>query len=100
MNTDNPADLVLEYTLDELEHHASQEISSRLPLEYIQTVPHHDKIDALQACLIVYQLTLCTIVPCVFQLQAVLATLNGRDTIITAGTRSGKTLCQLIPMLL
>ena len=76
------------------------EIGSQLPLEYIQTVPHHDKIDALWACLIVYQLTSCTIVPCVFQLQVVLATLNGWDTIITAGTRSGKTLCQLIPMLL
>ncbi|KAG1901029.1 P-loop containing nucleoside triphosphate hydrolase protein, partial [Suillus fuscotomentosus] len=35
-----------------------------------------------------------------FQLEAVLATLNGQDTIITAGTGSGKTLCIIIPMLL
>ena len=100
MNTDNPANLVLEYTLDILEHHTFEEIGHRLPLEYLQTLPHHDKIDALWACLIVYQLMLCTIVPRVFQLQASLAMLNGRDTIITAGTGSGKTLCQLIPMLL
>ena len=100
MNTDNPAVLVLEYTLDELEHHVFQEIGSRLPQEYIQTLPHHDKIDTFRTCLIVYWLTSCAIVPRVFQLQASLATLHGRDTIITAGTGSGKTLCQLIPMLL
>ncbi|KAI9459623.1 P-loop containing nucleoside triphosphate hydrolase protein, partial [Boletus coccyginus] len=41
-----------------------------------------------------------TIVPCTFQLQASLAILNGKDTIITAGTGSGKTLCLLIPILL
>ena len=36
-----------------------------------------------------------------FQLQSSLTTLNGRDTIITAGTGSGKTLvCLLIPHLL
>ena len=46
MNTDSPADLVLEYTLNELEHHTFQEIGCRLPLEYLQTLPHHDKIDA------------------------------------------------------
>ena len=56
MNTDNPANLVLEYTLDILEHHTFEEIGHRLPLEYLQTLPHHDKIDALRACLIVYQL--------------------------------------------
>ena len=55
MNTDNPADLVLEYTLDMLEHHTFEEIGHRLPLEYLQTLLHHDKIDALRACLIVYQ---------------------------------------------
>ncbi|KAG2044373.1 hypothetical protein BDR03DRAFT_850377 [Suillus americanus] len=40
------------------------------------------------------------IVPQQFQLEAVLATLNGQDTIITAGTGSGKTLCIIIPILL
>ena len=103
---DNLAHPVLEYTLNELEHHAFQEIGSRLPLEYIQTLPHDDKIDALRAgaaraaCLIVYRLTTCTIAPRVFQLQSSLAMLNRRETFITAGTGSGKMLCQLIPMLL
>ncbi|KAG1828315.1 hypothetical protein F4604DRAFT_1640580 [Suillus subluteus] len=41
-----------------------------------------------------------TIVPRVFQLEAILATLNGRDSIITAGTGCGKTLCLIIPNLL
>ncbi|KIK90666.1 hypothetical protein PAXRUDRAFT_151398, partial [Paxillus rubicundulus Ve08.2h10] len=35
-----------------------------------------------------------------FQLQASLAILNGKDSIITAGTGSGKTLCIIIPLLL
>ncbi|KIK97008.1 hypothetical protein PAXRUDRAFT_95298, partial [Paxillus rubicundulus Ve08.2h10] len=48
----------------------------------------------------IYILTLLKVVPCIFQLQASLSILNGCDTIITAGTGSGKTLCLLIPMLL
>ena len=39
-------------------------------------------------------------VPRQFQLEAILATLNGRDSIITAGTGCGKTLCLIIPNLL
>ncbi|KAG1884571.1 hypothetical protein F4604DRAFT_1508369, partial [Suillus subluteus] len=54
----------------------------------------------LRACLIVFVLTATAIVPRQFQLEAVLATLNGQDTIITAGTGSGKTLCIIIPILL
>ncbi|KAF9218744.1 hypothetical protein BS17DRAFT_668501, partial [Gyrodon lividus] len=38
--------------------------------------------------------------PRAFQVEASLAILSGRDTLITAGTGSGKTLCLLIPMLL
>ncbi|KAF9226186.1 hypothetical protein BS17DRAFT_684743, partial [Gyrodon lividus] len=38
--------------------------------------------------------------PCVFQLQASLAILQQCDSVIIAGTGSGKTLCLLIPMLL
>ncbi|KIJ04693.1 hypothetical protein PAXINDRAFT_94430, partial [Paxillus involutus ATCC 200175] len=53
-----------------------------------------------RACVIIYILTSLKIVPHVFQLQASLVILNGRDTVITAGTGSGKTLCLLIPMLL
>ncbi|KAF8836266.1 hypothetical protein BDN67DRAFT_911520 [Paxillus ammoniavirescens] len=59
-----------------------------------------DRISALQACVIVYILSQTTIVPRDFQLQACLAILNGRNSVITAGTGSGKTLCILIPLLL
>ncbi|KAG2074459.1 hypothetical protein BDR04DRAFT_1008020, partial [Suillus decipiens] len=54
----------------------------------------------LRACLIVYVLTSTAIVPRQFQLEAALATLNGRDSVINAGTGSGKTLCILTPILL
>ncbi|KAG1853999.1 hypothetical protein F4604DRAFT_1499237, partial [Suillus subluteus] len=54
----------------------------------------------LHACLIVYALTATPIVPRQFQLEAVLATSNGQDTIITAGMGSGKTLCIIISILL
>ena len=97
MNTDNTADLVLEYTP---EAPRFQDIGNRLPLEYIQTLPHHDNIDALRGCLTVYRVTSCAIVPRVFQVQASLAMLDRRHTIITAVPGSGRTLCQLIPMFL
>ncbi|KIK79606.1 hypothetical protein PAXRUDRAFT_95859, partial [Paxillus rubicundulus Ve08.2h10] len=54
----------------------------------------------LHACMIIYLLTATVIVPQEFQLQASLAILNGKDSIITAGTGSGKTLCIIIPLLL
>ncbi|KAG1719435.1 uncharacterized protein EDB91DRAFT_1032446, partial [Suillus paluster] len=54
----------------------------------------------LRACLIIYVLTATVMVPRQFQLKAMLTTLNGRDSIITAGTGSGKTLCIIIPILL
>jgi len=92
--------VVLDYTLQELQQHALQDIGNRLPNDYITTLLINDKIDALRACLIVHRLTSGAIVPHIFQLQASLAILNRKDTIITAGTGSGKTLCQLIPMLL
>jgi len=100
MNTDVGTRRILEYTLDELQQHAYLQIGSQLPVEYLETLSHQDKVNALQACLIVYQLTSHTIVPRVFQLRASIAMLSGNDTVITAGTGCGKTLCQLIPLLL
>ena len=100
MNTTGVTQAVLDYTLDELQQHGLQDIGSRLPDDYIATLSGNDKIDALRACLIIHRLTSGTILPRIFQLQASLAILNGTDTIVTTGTGSGKTLCQLIPMLL
>ena len=59
-----------------------------------------EQTQRLRACLIVFVLTATIIVPRQFQLKAVLATLNGQDSVITAGTGSGKTLCIIIPILL
>ncbi|KAG1721428.1 P-loop containing nucleoside triphosphate hydrolase protein [Suillus paluster] len=61
---------------------------------------NNNRTDALRARLIIYVLTATVIIPCQFQLEAMPATLNGRDSIITAGTGSGKTLCIIIPILL
>jgi ATP-dependent helicase YprA (DUF1998 family) len=86
--------------LDLLERTASDLIQNRLPTEYLATLSDNAKVDALRACLIIWVLTRGAVVPRVFQLQASLAMLQQRDSIIMAGTGSGKTLCLLIPMLL
>ncbi|KIJ04989.1 hypothetical protein PAXINDRAFT_103947 [Paxillus involutus ATCC 200175] len=91
---------ILNLPLHALDQVAREAINDRLPSDYLETLTGQDKIDALRACLIICFLTSSTIVPRVFQLQASIATLNQHDTIITAGTGSGKTLCLLIPMLL
>jgi Lhr-like helicase len=75
-------------------------MGNRLSVDYLATLSDHNGLDALRACLMIYALSSHTIVPHIFQLQASLAILNRGDTIITAGTGSGKTLCLLIPMLL
>ncbi|KIK80683.1 hypothetical protein PAXRUDRAFT_125132, partial [Paxillus rubicundulus Ve08.2h10] len=50
--------------------------------------------------MIIYLLTMMAIIPCKFQLQALLAILNKKDGIITAGTGSSKTLYIIISLLL
>ncbi|KAJ8456448.1 hypothetical protein ONZ45_g18718 [Pleurotus djamor] len=62
------------------------------PLELYPTV--------LRACLLVFLYTNRRIVPREFQLHASLAAHLGRDSVIIAGTGSGKTLCIAIPVLL
>jgi len=87
-------------SLDTLHEVAHETLHDKIPLEYVSTLSNQDQTDALRACLLVYILSSSTIIPRIFQLQASLATLNGNDTIITAGTGCGKTLCLLIPLLL
>jgi ATP-dependent helicase YprA (DUF1998 family) len=87
-------------SVDALDHFARDLIKEQLPINYIQTLNNNDRADALRACLIIYVLTATVIIPRQFQLEAVLATLNGRDSIVTAGTGSGKTLCIIMPILL
>ena len=91
---------ILEAPLRTLEDLARLMLDNKLPVDYLTTLTENDRTDALRACLVVFIITRFTIVPRVFQLKASLAILNGLDSIITAGTGSGKTLCLFIPILL
>ena len=83
---------IMNSSLGALEYIASQLLNDCLPSNYISSLKSdQDKIDTLHACLIIYILTATKIVLRSFQLQASLATLNGRDTIAIAGTGSDKT---------
>ena len=57
-------------------------------------------LDALHACLIVFSVTDGQIIPRQFQLVAGLAALWGKNSIVNAGTGSGKTLSIAIPLLM
>ena len=91
---------ILKAPLRSLEDLARLMLDKKLPVDYLATLAEKDRTDALRACLVVSFVTRFTIVPRAFQLQASLATLNGLDSIITAGTGTGKTLCLFIPILL
>jgi hypothetical protein len=87
-------------TEDELIQSTSIFLKDPLLAEYIESLDHEDKLEAIRACVIVWVLTEGRVIPRVFQLKASLATLHQRDSVIIAGTGSGKTLCLLIPLLL
>ena len=57
-------------------------------------------LDALRACLLVLSVTDTRIIPRQFQLEAGLAAYRDKNTIINAGTGSGKTLSMAIPLLM
>lgn len=60
----------------------------------------HHYLDALRACLLVFSVTDGRIVPRQFQLSAGLAAFRGKNSIVNAGTGSGKTLSMAIPLLM
>ena len=95
--TSSVTQAILDYTLDELQQHALQDIGSQLPNDYISMFSNNDKIDALRACLIVHRLTSRTIVPRKFRLQASLAILDGKDTIVENSGISYSDILILIP---
>ncbi|KAG1790241.1 uncharacterized protein HD556DRAFT_1446377 [Suillus plorans] len=84
MDTSTIIRAVREASLQGLYSFARSLIQERLPNEYIEALGDKDRMDALRACLLVYVLTATTIVPRQFQLEAILTTLNGRDSGITA----------------
>ena len=85
---------ILVAPLDLLDAFAHVMIADKLPDDYLATLAEKEKTPALRACLAVFIITRFMIVPRGFQLQASLTILNGRDSIIMAGTGSGKTFHQ------
>src|ERR1700683_2103587 len=89
---------IREATLEQLQNVTGDLI----PLEmmpsatFINALSAHEKTEALKACLIIFILSRSSKVPRQFQLIASLATLAGRDSMVTSATRSSKTLCILI----
>ena len=68
--------------------------------EFINALSPNERTDVFKACLIIYVLSDCTMVPRQLQLQAALAELAGFDSTLISGTGSGKTLAIAIPHIL
>ena len=54
----------------------------------------------MQACLLIWTVTDFKLVPREFQLEATIAIMTGKDSLVDVGTGYGKTLCIIIPCLL
>ena len=59
-----------------------------------------ESVTVLRACLLVYTVTRGHIVPRDLQLEAALASISGRDSVVIVGIGWGKTLCMVILLLL
>ena len=73
---------------------------NRLPTSYLDELREDDKVIASKACLLAWAVTRGVQVPRELQLRACLATYNGQDSLIGAGTGSGKTLPIALNLLL
>ena len=69
-------------------------------LRWIDSLDLDQHLDALRACLLVFSVSDGQVVPRQFQLEAGLAAYQGKNTIVNAGTGSGKTLSMAIPLLM
>jgi hypothetical protein len=65
--------------------------SEQLPVQYLGGLYGDDRITASRACLLAYAVTSGTQIPRELQLRACLAKYHGHDSLIDAGTGSGKT---------
>jgi superfamily II DNA helicase RecQ len=72
----------------------------RPPVFFLDSLDDKQRHTVFLACVLVFVLSLGKVVPRVFQLEAVLGALSGRDGIIASGTGSGKTLVMIILLLL
>ena len=75
-------------------------LQSRMPTEYLSSLNDKDLTTAYQACLLAWHVTGGTQIPREMQLRATLATYNGSDSLVNAGTGSGKTLPIALNLLL
>ena len=69
-------------------------------LQWIDSLDRDQRLDALRACLLVFSVSDGRVVTRKFQLEAGLAAYWGKNTIVNAGTGSGKTLSMVIPLLM
>ncbi|KII90888.1 hypothetical protein PLICRDRAFT_158307 [Plicaturopsis crispa FD-325 SS-3] len=68
--------------------------------ELLKTLSPQQQNDCWRACLLVHAVTDRKLVPRTFQLEAAMPTLRNEDSVVIAGTGSGKTLIAAIPCLL
>jgi Lhr-like helicase len=66
---------------------------------FLNSLNESDRSTCLRACLLFFRVTNGK-VPRQFQLESTLAVMSGRDSVIIAGTGSGKTVCMMLPLLL
>ena len=74
--------------------------SQRLTDAFVAKLDPLEQETAYKCCLLLYTVTGRKKIPREFQLEAMLSLLAGRDSLINAGTGSGKTLCMVLPALL
>ena len=67
-----------------------------LPAEFLHHISKSQWLDVLRGCILVLTLSHGTKVPHEFQLEAILGPLDGRDTVVSSATGSGKTMIMLL----
>ncbi|KAF8055298.1 P-loop containing nucleoside triphosphate hydrolase protein [Lyophyllum atratum] len=79
---------------------ASQIPQAKFPSAYVEQLDEKDRSTVYRACLLTWTVTGREQVPRELQLRSFLATHHGRDSLVDAGTGSGKTLVIVLSLLL
>ena len=78
--------------LQDLVAKLGQDLQTRLPISFLDLLNEKDRSLCYRAILLCWAVTAATQVPREMQLKAVLADQHGKDSLVSAGTGSGKTL--------
>jgi len=70
------------------------------PAEFLCRISKSQRLDVLRGCILVHTLSHGMKVPREFQLEAILGPLDGRDTVVSSATGSGKTMIMILLLLL